>query len=93
MTKQEVTENVIGNEEIVAGPVQNIIDKLYKEHEENKLCWTDLKVGDVITNGCDIAMITRIDGGSELYSHIFAGNWISDNTLCDWEKVQEETSE
>lgn len=60
---------------------------LVEEPEENKLRWTDLKVGDIITSGNLTAMITEID--KEYHIHICAGHkWFSDEELEDWEKVE-----
>lgn len=51
------------------------------------LKWTDLKCGDVITNGNDIAMVTGIDTADD-DRHIYAGYWwISDIGLAEWEKI------
>ena len=60
---------------------------LISEPEEKKLKWTDLKIGDIITNGNLTAMITEID--KEYHIHICAGHkWYSDEELEDWEKVE-----
>lgn len=62
---------------------------LVEEPEEKKLKWTDLKIGDVLREKTrDIeCMVTLIDRG-DTYLHIFAGEWIRDNFLEDWEKVE-----
>ena len=59
---------------------------LIKEPEENKLKWTDLKVGDIIKNSSTERMITIIDYEDGL--HIFAGYWIDNEELEKWEKVE-----
>lgn len=58
---------------------------LVSEPEEKKLRWTDLKVGDIIKHDSDIAMVTRIDNVDNC--HIFAGGWLSDTAIEEWEKV------
>lgn len=116
MTKQEITENVIGKlldaleqqdllkdveptdyEEIVAGPVQNIIDKLYKEPEKQKLKMSDIHMLDKLKykhmpNGNTlICVVTGINTNSQ--SVCLGSTWFTDIDLAaDWEKV-EETSE
>ena len=58
--------------------------------EEKKLKWTDLKIGDVITNGRHTAMVTEIDKECTYQIHIYAGNqWLKDSDLVEWEKVEE----
>lgn len=60
------------------------------EESEEKLKWTDLKVGDVITKDGTIAMIIQIDKYDDSQYHIRAGHiWISDRALIEWEKVEE----
>lgn len=64
---------------------------LVEEPEEKKLKWTDLKIGDVITNAEKSAtfMVTRIDANIDREVHIFAGNiWLRDDDLKNWEKVE-----
>lgn len=62
---------------------------LVSEPKEKKLRWTELKVGDVITNGNLTAMITEID--KEHHMHICAGHkWYTNEELEDWEKVENE---
>lgn len=58
------------------------------ENEDKKVLeWTDLEVGDFITNGKTTAIITAID--SESYPHIFIGyRWLVDVELEDWRKVK-----
>lgn len=63
---------------------------LVEEPEEKKLKWTDLKVGDVITNGKRTAMIIMIDESCSDNAHIYAGNmWFTNNELTEWEKVED----
>ena len=58
--------------------------------EESKLKWTDLKVGDVVTNGITTAMVTQIDKDGSYGKHIYAGyDWLTDSDLAEWEKVEE----
>lgn len=63
---------------------------LIEEPEEKKLKWTDLRIGDVITDGECFAMVIQIDKYSEPGIHILAGySWLSDRDLEKWEKVEE----
>lgn len=66
---------------------------LVSEPEENKLEWTDLKVGDVIRtkDGNSIRMVTGIDT-TECNVHICTTYWLSDKELEEWEKVEERAS-
>lgn len=66
---------------------------LVSEPEENKLEWTDLKVGDVIRtkDGKNIRMVTGIDN-TEGNRHICTTYWLSDKELEEWEKVEERAS-
>ena len=58
--------------------------------EEKKLRWTDLKVGDLITNGRHTSMVTEIDKECTYNMHIYAGyQWYKDDDLEEWEKVEE----
>lgn len=67
---------------------------LVEEPKEKKLKWTDLKVGDVITNGTSTVMVTRIDKISKYCGHIHAGGmWLIDDALEEWEKVEENDTE
>lgn len=60
----------------------------YLVSEPAKLKWTDLKIGDIIKNEADTAMVTAINSDAD-YFHIYAGSkWIRDNELKDWEKVE-----
>lgn len=62
---------------------------LISEPEEKKLEWTDLKIGDIITNGVRSFMITGIDKEGKWGSHIYCGaEWIPDEHLNDWKKVE-----
>ena len=64
---------------------------LVSEPEEKKLKWTDLKVGDVITNGDESAMVIHIRKNDKNNHHICAGDgwWFSDLELEKWEKMEE----
>lgn len=63
---------------------------LVEEPKENRLKWTDLKIGDVITKGKAIAMVTEIDTESAVGFHIYARyEWLIDEELKEWEKVEE----
>lgn len=58
----------------------------YLVEEPEGLKWTDLKVGDVITNRKETSMVISID--SEDDYHILAGGEIlNDEELKNWEKV------
>ena len=62
---------------------------LVEEPEDGKLKWTDLKVGDVITNGKIIAMVTVIVSSALTSSHIYAGTkWLCSDELKEWKKVE-----
>jgi hypothetical protein len=52
------------------------------------LRWTDLKIGDVIQSGNFVAMVTGIDSNPATPCHIHAYDWISDEELEEWEKVE-----
>lgn len=66
---------------------------LVSEPEEKKLEWTDLEVGDVIRHipsGIEY-LITGLDKMSSCNMHIrFANDWMSDNQLKFFEKVEKE---
>lgn len=65
---------------------------VYLVSEPAKLYWTDLKVGDIITNGRHINMVTEIDKECEYNMHIYAGTrWLKDDELAEWEKVEGRT--
>lgn len=79
---------------ITGDDLQYNLAYLVSEPEEKKLKWTDLKIGDVIETKdkhdrhCK-AIVTRIDYNSASGCHVFAGNWISDETITEfWEKVE-----
>lgn len=62
---------------------------LVSEPEEKKLKWTDLKIGDIISDGGISYMITGIDTDSNTQSHVhFDGEWRGDFELEDWKKVE-----
>lgn len=70
---------------------------LVSEPEEKHLKWTDLKVGDIITNGEVIAMVTQIDKLTDAIgeSHVLIGDsWLSDAALAkeNWKKVEDNCS-
>ena len=51
--------------------------------------WTDMKIGDIVTNGTRTYMIIGIDSKGKYGSHILFGNgWITDGDLRDWGKVE-----
>lgn len=62
---------------------------LVSEPEEKKLKWNDLVIGDIITDGLNVAMVTQINSIGDEEEHIYAGAWwINDKELADdWEKV------
>ena len=65
---------------------------LISELEENKLKWTDLKLGDVIRQkeGTICLLVTGIDVEPSTNAHIFARDiWVIDSELENWEKVEE----
>lgn len=69
------------------------IDPAFQDmmRDEKVLEWTDLKIGDVITyipNRDRYMMVTRIDKSADTSEHIFAGSWLSNDDLADWEKVE-----
>ena len=87
----EVLEDIESDDAVKRFVIDNIrwnLAYLISEpEEEKKLKWTDLKIGDIITNGNLTAMITEID--KEYHIHICAGHkWYSDEELEDWEKVE-----
>ena len=52
--------------------------------------WTDLRCGDVISNGRFLSLVVCIDQG-ETGSHICAGStWLTDDELKEWSKVKYE---
>lgn len=66
------------------------LPKTIVEKPEKKLKWTDLIIGDVITKGDTISIITQINKNFEDERHIFAGDaWLSDTELEKWEKMEE----
>lgn len=58
----------------------------------DRLTWKDLKVGDLITNGKYVSMITNIDYyADEDNLHVYAGAyWINDDELKGYRKVEED---
>ena len=64
------------------------LDTQYRIKPEG-LKWTDLKIGDIVTNGTRAYMVIGIDSKGKYGSHILFGNeWITDGDLRDWEKVE-----
>lgn len=66
---------------------------LVSEPEEKKLKWTDLKVGDVITDGKMECMVVTIDKSKTAILRICvvtdcSHDWLSDDDLEDWKKVE-----
>jgi hypothetical protein len=60
----------------------------YLVEEPQKLKWTDLNVGHIITNGDKTAMITCVDSTSDKF-HVCTGyKWIDDVELEEWWKVE-----
>ena len=66
---------------------------LVSEPEEKKLKWTDLKMGDIIRkkyeDGYCSATVIRIDTYSTEKHIGLGGEWLTDDELEDWEKVEE----
>lgn len=61
----------------------------YLVEEPEELKWTDLKIGDVVTNGKITAMVTAIVSSVFTSSHTYAGSkWLCDDELKEWEKVE-----
>ena len=61
----------------------------YLVEEPAKLKWTDLRIGDIIRHGENVAMVTQIDFNGTCGLHIYAGEWIRDkNELGEWEKIE-----
>lgn len=61
----------------------------YLVEEPAKLKWTDLRIGDIIRHGENVAMVTQIDFNGTCGMHIYAGEWIRDrNELEEWEKIE-----
>ena len=67
---------------------------LISEPEEKKLKWTDLKIGDIIRkkyeDGYRYATVIRIDTYSTEKHIGLGGEWLTDDELEDWEKVENE---
>lgn len=61
---------------------------LISEPEEKKLEWTDLKIGDIVSNGARTFIVTGIDTKGDCGSHIYFGSeWMTDGDLSNWKKV------
>lgn len=63
------------------------IDTQYRIKPEG-LKWTDLKIGDIIRYNNLMTMVTAIDDSPSTMSHIYGYDWISDDELEDYEKVE-----
>lgn len=64
---------------------------LVEEPKEKQLEWIDLKLGDVITNGKYIVMVTEINKDCEDGLPVFAGHkWFNNDRLIGWVKVENE---
>ena len=65
---------------------------LIEKPEEKKLKWTDLKIGDIIRkkyeDGYRSATVIRIDTYSTEKHIGLGGEWLTDDALEDWEKVE-----
>jgi hypothetical protein len=65
---------------------------LISEPEEKKLKWTDLKIGDIIRrkyeDGYRYATVIRIDTYSTEKHIGLGGEWVTDDDIKDWEKVE-----
>lgn len=60
----------------------------YLVERPTKLKWTDLKVGDIITNDNNMTvMVTAIDSNRE--PHICTNVWLTNAELEEWRKVNE----
>lgn len=63
---------------------------LVSEPDEEKLKWTDLKVGDIIINEEQTSMVTSINHHEDDAVHIYVGGvWFADTALEGWKKVNE----
>lgn len=72
-----------------------ILAYLVEKPEEKKLKWTDLKMGDIVSNQTETRMVigintsglVNIDDGC--ISHVnLGGTWADDEDLAEWEKVE-----
>lgn len=64
--------------------------------DKKVLEWTDLDIGNIIrskTNRTIYMQVQGIDTSADTSEHIFAGAWLSNDDLVDWEKVDEEVDE
>lgn len=69
---------------------QSVWTLAYLVEEPAKLKWTDLEIGNVITNGHKKAMVIAIDSTACDNCHINVGyKWLTDAELEVWEKVNE----
>lgn len=67
--------------------------RIKEEPSEKKLKWTDLKIGDVIRkkyeDGYRSATVIRIDTYSTEKHIGLGGEWLSDEELEEWKKIEE----
>ena len=63
---------------------------LISEPEKKKLKWTDLKVGDIISNGRYMSQVLAIDFSEKTgCCHVSVPfTWLSDKELEGWEKIE-----
>lgn len=63
---------------------------LVSEPKEKQSAWEYLKIGDVVRkkDGSAIAMITHIDLTDTNLHVQLGGDWVSNELLTDWEKVE-----
>lgn len=63
----------------------------YLVEEPGNLKWTDLRIGDVITDGTKVSMVTEIDKKEDINCHICAGDgwWFDAKDLANWKKVED----
>lgn len=88
-TLEHVTAESQGYRFVANGGICYLLAYLVAEPEEKRLKWTDLVIGDIITDGFNVAMVTHISSIDDEEEHIYAGAWwINDKELEDnWEKV------
>lgn len=84
-------DNYINRFEVDSSSIYSIA-YLVSEPEEKKLKWTDLKLGDVIRkkyeDGYRSATVIRIDTYSTEKHIGLGGDWLTDDELEEWEKVE-----
>ena len=67
---------------------ESVFSFVYLISEPEVLKWTDLKIGDTIRYNNITTMVTAIDDNPSTMSHIYGYDWISDDELEDYEKVE-----